>query len=58
MQPDTPSETIAVIDFETTGMSPRMGARATEVAIVLVREGRIVDVVEPSNVTAFSPPFY
>ena len=28
--------TIAVIDFETTGVSPEQGARATEVAIVLL----------------------
>jgi ABC-type sulfate transport system permease component len=27
---------IAVIDFETTGMSPAMGARATEIAAVLI----------------------
>ncbi len=35
-------ETIAVIDFETTGMSPGLGARATEVAAVLVQGGAIV----------------
>lgn len=35
-------QTIAVIDFETTGMSPAQGARATEVAAVLVQEGQIV----------------
>jgi len=34
---------IAVIDFETTGLSPAMGDRATEVAIVLVQDGKIVD---------------
>jgi DNA polymerase-3 subunit epsilon len=34
---------VAVIDFETTGISPEQGARATEVAIVLVEQGRIVD---------------
>ena len=34
---------IAVIDFETTGLSPAMGDRATEVAIVLVEAGRVVD---------------
>lgn len=34
---------IAVIDFETTGISPGQGARATEIAAVLVRGGRIVD---------------
>jgi DNA polymerase-3 subunit epsilon len=36
-------ETIAVIDFETTGMGPGQGARATEIAVVLVQDGRIVD---------------
>ena len=34
---------IAVIDFETTGLSPAMGDRATEVAIVLLENGQIVD---------------
>ena len=34
---------IAVIDFETTGISPAMGDRATEVAIVLTEGGRVVD---------------
>lgn len=34
---------IAVIDFETTGHSPDMGDRATEVAIVLVEGDQIVD---------------
>ena len=34
---------IAVIDFETTGLSPAMGDRATEVAIVLVEGGLVVD---------------
>ena len=37
---DTP---VAVIDFETTGMGPGQGARATEIAVVLVRGGRVVD---------------
>ena len=36
-------ETIAVIDFETTGLSPAMGDRATEVAVVIVEDGKIVD---------------
>jgi DNA polymerase-3 subunit epsilon len=35
--------TVAVIDFETTGISPAQGARATEVAIVLLEDGRVVD---------------
>ena len=33
----------AVIDFETTGLSPLMGDRATEVAIVLMEGDQIVD---------------
>lgn len=33
----------AVIDFETTGLSPALGARPTEVAIVLFAEGKIID---------------
>lgn len=39
------SSCIAVIDFETTGLSPAMGDRATEIAIVLVDEasGKVVD---------------
>ena len=34
--------TIAVIDFETTGLSPTMGDRATEVAIVLMDGDKVV----------------
>jgi DNA polymerase-3 subunit epsilon len=34
---------IAVIDFETTGLSPAMGDRATEIAIVLLQSGQVVD---------------
>ena len=36
-------ETVAVIDFETTGLSPAMGDRATEVGVVVVDDGKIVD---------------
>ncbi len=35
-------EPIAVIDFETTGMSPGHSCRATEIAAVIVEDGRIV----------------
>ena len=35
--------TVAVIDFETTGLSPSMGDRATEVAIVILEGDRVVD---------------
>jgi len=34
---------IAVIDFETSGISPSLGDRATEVAIVITEQGRVVD---------------
>lgn len=34
---------IAVIDFETTGMSPAYGDRPTEVAIAMTERGQVVD---------------
>jgi DNA polymerase-3 subunit epsilon len=34
---------IAVIDFETTGLSPAMGDRATEIAIVVLEGAKVVD---------------
>jgi DNA polymerase III subunit epsilon len=37
-----PRETIAVIDFETTGLGATQGGRATEIAAVLVQGGQIV----------------
>jgi DNA polymerase III subunit epsilon len=36
-------QAIAIIDFETTGISPHMGDRATEVAIVMLEGGQVVD---------------
>lgn len=36
-------ETVAVLDFETTGLSPACGDRPIEIAVALVREGQIVD---------------
>lgn len=36
-------ELVAVIDFETTGLSPAQGDRATEVAAVIVENGKVVD---------------
>lgn len=35
--------TYAILDFETTGMSPDHGACPTEIAIVLVKDGQITD---------------
>jgi DNA polymerase-3 subunit epsilon len=49
---------VAVIDFETTGMSPDMGDRATEVAVVLVSDGAIVDRYQSlMNTGAYIPAF-
>jgi DNA polymerase-3 subunit epsilon len=51
-------ETVAIIDFETTGMSPSMGARATEVAAVLVHGGEIVGRFQSLMKSgAWVPPF-
>ncbi|MEN5242140.1 3'-5' exonuclease [Pseudomonas atacamensis] len=36
-------ERIAVIDFETTGLSPNSSCRATEIAVVMQENGRIVE---------------
>jgi DNA polymerase III epsilon subunit family exonuclease len=36
----------AVVDVETTGGSPQTGHRITEIAVVVVREGRIVEIYE------------
>lgn len=36
-------ERIAVIDFETTGISPGAHCRATEIAVVMLERGRIVE---------------
>lgn len=36
-------ERLAVIDFETSGLSPATGCRATEIAIVLLEDGAIVE---------------
>ena len=49
---------IAVIDFETTGMVPAQGARATEVAIVLLEGTQVVDRFASLMQTgAWIPPF-
>lgn len=34
---------MAVIDFETTGLSPAQGDRATEIGAVILQDGKIVD---------------
>jgi len=51
-------ETVAVIDFETTGLSPALGDRATEIAAVLVQDGQIVDRYESlMNAGVYVSPF-
>jgi DNA polymerase-3 subunit epsilon len=50
--------TIAVVDFETTGMGPTQGARATEIAVVLVQGGRITGRYQSLMQTGvWVPPF-
>lgn len=34
---------MAVIDFETTGLSPAQGDRATEIGAVILQDGKVVD---------------
>lgn len=49
---------IAVIDFETTGMTPAQGSRATEVGIVLIEGERVVDRFQSLMHTGvWIPPF-
>lgn len=49
--------TIAVIDFETTGHSPQGGGRATEIGVVLLRDGEIVGQYQSlMNTGAWIPP--
>ena len=51
-------EPIAVIDFQTTGMSPGHSCRATEIAAVIVEDGRIVARYQNlMNSGAYVPPF-
>lgn len=49
---------IVMIDFETTGLSPAMGARITEVAALRIAEGRIAErFVTLVNCGVRVPPF-
>lgn len=51
-------ETIAVVDFETTGLGATSGGRATEIAAVLVRGGTVVDSWSSlMNSGAWVPPY-
>lgn len=50
--------TYAILDFETTGMSPDHGACPTEIAIVLVKDGQITDRYQSlMNGNTWIPPF-
>ncbi|MFP5325197.1 MAG: PolC-type DNA polymerase III [Gammaproteobacteria bacterium] len=52
------ADRIAAIDFETTGVSPTRGDRATEVAIVMTEGGRVVDRFQSlMNTGVPIPPF-
>lgn len=52
------SARVIVIDFETTGISPEQGARATEVAAVMISDGKIGDRYQSlMNAGVPIPPF-
>ncbi len=51
-------EAVAVIDFETTGMSPGYGARATEIAAIIVRDGQILDRYQSLMNAGVSVPWF
>lgn len=52
------ADRIAVIDFETTGMSPAQGARPTEIGVAMIEDGRIVARYQSlMNAGAWVPPF-
>ena len=37
------ADTLVVLDFETTGLSPDQGDRAIEIGAVLIRNGELAD---------------
>lgn len=37
------ADTVVVLDFETTGLSPNQGDRAIEIGAVLIEQGRVTD---------------
>lgn len=52
------ADSIAVLDFETTGMSPAQQARATEIGVVIIEGGQIVARYQSlMNSGAWVPPF-
>ncbi len=40
---NTAANTIVVLDFETTGLSPEQGDRAIEIGAVRIRDGEVID---------------
>ena len=42
-EPCQPADTVVVLDFETSGMSPQYGDRPIEVGAVLIEKGQITD---------------
>ena len=57
-EPTLASLSFAVVDVETTGSRPDGGDRVTEIAVVTVRDGRIIDVYETLvNPERSIPPF-
>ena len=48
----------AVIDFETTGLSPVNGDRITEVAVVIVESNQVVDQYQSLVNTGISIPYH
>jgi DNA polymerase-3 subunit epsilon len=52
------ADSLAVLDFETTGLSPAQQARATEIGVVIVEGGQIVARYQSlMNSGAWVPPF-
>lgn len=43
LDPHQPADTVVVLDFETSGMSPKYGDRPIEVGAVLLEKGQITD---------------
>ncbi|MCL1137400.1 PolC-type DNA polymerase III [Shewanella pneumatophori] len=38
-----PADTVVVLDFETTGLSPTQGDRAIEIGAVMLKDGKVID---------------
>ena len=49
---------IVIIDFETTGLSPALGDRATEVAAVIIKDNKIINSFQSLMNDGVAIPFY